>query len=70
MDYQKKKEKEILDFFETIPSMLNWNSESLVSLMYQSTLTTYKRNDVVYNIGDPCDFIYFVKQGEVEVSPP
>lgn len=48
--------------------MKNWNSESFVSLMYQSTLTTYKRNDVVYNIGDPCDFIYFIKQGEVEVN--
>ena len=45
-----------------------WPIENLNGLLRQSVEAKFTRSHTFYNIGEPSDTIYFIKDGEVEVK--
>lgn len=60
--------QETLEFLKAIPLTKEWSNMSLISLLRQCKTVQLTKNNIVYNIGDPVDCVYFIKQGEIEVS--
>ena len=66
-DYYEKTQRDLVEFFQATSLTSDWPLESIIGLIYQTRIENYKRNQIIYDIGDPCSFMYFVKEGEVEV---
>lgn len=67
MQYEEKLYEETLELLKSIPLTKEWSNMSLISLLRQCKTLHLIKNNVVYNIGDPVDCVYFIKQGEIEV---
>ena len=65
--HEEKVYQETLEFLKQIPLTKEWSNMSLISLLRQCKTSQLTKNNVVYNIGDPIDCVYFIKQGEIEV---
>lgn len=50
------------EFFLTIPN------SKLLSLLHFFKIVNYRKNNIVYTEGDPSRFLYFIREGEVEIS--
>lgn len=46
----------------------DWNTGDLSDLFLHTNSVNLGRNHVLYNIGDSCDHVYIVQDGEVEVN--
>jgi len=67
VQHEEKMYQETLEFFKSIPLTKEWSNMSLISLLRQCKTLQLIKNNVVYNIGDQVDCVYFIKQGEIEV---
>lgn len=56
-----------MEFFQATPVTRTWPFESIIALTYQANKVQYQKNQCIYNAGDSCDNIYFIKEGEVEI---
>jgi len=45
----------------------NWPNENIFRLIYNLKELTLKRKQVLFDIGDPVEMIYFIRSGEIEV---
>lgn len=65
--YKATMQKDCVEFFQATPVTSKWPFESVIALSYLSKRAQYQKNQCIYDIGDPCDNIYFIKDGEVEI---
>lgn len=63
---QKIKEK--LNFFHNFKFFSDFTKERMSSLLFLFENFDVKRNQIIYKEGDQSNYLYFIKQGEVEVN--
>ena len=57
-----------LDLFKEMHLFKHWNQDQISQLLLQTEEVAYQRNQPVFKEGDLPDRMYFVMQGEIEVS--
>ena len=60
--------REKTEFLQGLPQFQGRSRLALVKLSYYFDLVQYKRKQVLYSMGSPVDYVYFVKSGEFLVS--
>lgn len=68
MDNKRRVEQGEIDFYKSFSLMADWHNEDIQLLKSCSKAQTIKRNQIIYNIGDPIESIYLIKNGEIEVN--
>ncbi|OMJ81322.1 hypothetical protein SteCoe_18245 [Stentor coeruleus] len=66
--FTSKKFDENARFLKALPLFADWALNSLVQLSYYFRPIRFKRNQKIFLEGEPADFVYIVKNGEVEIS--
>lgn len=66
--FTSKKFDENARFLKALPLFADWALNSLVQLSYYFRPIRFKRNQKIFFEGEPADFVYIVKNGEVEIS--
>ena len=67
-DYNKTMHRENIEFVRNISLVQDWSSSDLTDLLKHSKTSIFNRNHVFYDVGDPCEFVYLIHEGEVEVD--
>lgn len=65
--YEERIRVDHLKFIKSVPITKEWPHANIAGLLRHAKPLQLTRNYVFYNIGDPVEYIYFIKQGEVEV---
>ena len=66
-EHHETKQKEKIDLIKSIPLTYGWSEENCNGILRQIKEAKYKRNQIIYDIGDSSEYIYIIKEGEVEV---
>lgn len=66
--FTNRKFDEIARFLKSLPLFAGWGLNSLVRLGYYFRPIRFKRNQKVFSEGEPSEFVYIIKKGEVEMS--
>jgi len=67
-DYHETVQQELLKFLRSLSMTKDWPSENILGLMRQLKPIQAKRNHVVYDYGYPVEMIYFIRNGEIELT--
>ena len=67
---EAKKLDSFIEFLISIPMFKHWTKKKLEMLSYHFSCKSYKRKQIVFNIGSPAVFVYIVKNGEFELMKP
>lgn len=59
--------KENTNYFQKQPCFKNLRESDLVGIVKSAVLKTRMIGDVVYNVGDIANKLYFIKEGDVKV---
>jgi CRP-like cAMP-binding protein len=62
---QKLKDK--LNFLQTLPLFHRWTDRKLMKNSYAFEVRYLARNHTLFSEGEPCDFVYIVKEGEFQL---
>ena len=65
--FLRRTEQDNYDFLKSIPLISNWPNENIFRLIYNLQELSLKRKQVLFDIGDPVEMIYFIRSGEIEV---
>ena len=57
-----------IKFLNSFPIFSHWNDTKLGTLLHYFEIKTFKKGDILYKENEPASSIFFIKQGEVEVS--
>lgn len=57
-----------VQFLQTVSILQEWSCTSLAALTNNLNVLCVNRNHVFFKEGDPCDFLYFIRSGEIEIS--
>ena len=60
--------EELINFFYSLPTFDGWSKRNLIKLSYYFRAAKYKRNQIIFNEGEPANSVFIVKSGEVELS--
>ena len=63
-----RQSKKLIDFFKSIPFLAKHSTMQLNKLNYVFEQKSFIRNQVIYNEGDACNYVYLVQDGEFEVT--
>jgi len=63
----ERKYRDDLDFIKCVNIFQHWRMNALPSVILNSQTVEFKRKQIIFREGDPCDRIYFIKKGEVEL---
>ena len=66
--YFGSKDTEVLKFFQSLPMMEGWPIWNLSEIVKEASCLELEKRQTVFKAGDPVDDIYFIKEGEVELS--
>jgi hypothetical protein len=56
-----------IKYLKSVPFFTSWTRTTLAKFTYYLKRHTFKRNQIVYKEGDPCESVFFVINGEFEV---
>ncbi|KAL4454923.1 hypothetical protein ABPG74_006305 [Tetrahymena malaccensis] len=55
-------------FLKEIPPFNNWPNAGIMVIYNNSEDIEYQINNVIYKEGERCQYVYFIKEGEIEIS--
>ncbi|CAG9330882.1 unnamed protein product [Blepharisma stoltei] len=64
----EKRMNQKIKFFQSIPMFSSWTKIALVKFSYYFEFTVVKNKQYLYKEGDPVEFVYFIKSGEVRLT--
>jgi len=66
-EFYEKVFSEKMTFLRNLNLFNDWRHNKLASLLMLLDLKHYKKGQIIYDIDDPAQYIYFIKSGEVEL---
>jgi CRP-like cAMP-binding protein len=67
-EYHDANQQKIMKMLKAMPLLDGWRDENFFGLIRQMKVVPLVRNDIIFDVGDPCDQVFIVKNGEVEVN--
>ena len=67
-DYQSELQARYLQVMKLAPVVQGWDYVKTFSFAQQAKKVTYDPQSLVYSVGDPSQFVYFVLKGEVSLE--
>lgn len=67
-DYYEQLQEKNLKFLKQVSMFSDWNNPMINQIYYHFTFQESKLNQCIYKEDDPADFIYLIREGEVEIS--
>ena len=67
-DYYSELQDKFLQVMKQAPVVRDWNVVKAYGYSLQAKKVTYEPNSVIYTVGDPSEYVYFVLKGEVNLE--
>lgn len=58
---------EKIEFLRKMPIFERWSNSNLNILLYYCEEKVFPKNTILYKEGDPSAYVFFIREGEVEV---
>jgi CRP-like cAMP-binding protein len=65
--YHEQIYREKIEFLKGLIYFSDWNLTKLSTLLMITEQKTFQKNNYIYEEGDLPDYLYFIKEGEIEV---
>ncbi len=56
-----------LNFMQKYSLFRGMPNNKIMDILYECKTIKFNKNNIVYDIGDPVECIYFVREGEIEL---